>query len=147
MITTCDANILNDVTKSFNIILKEFINNEAGIFHLALRLDRAKRLRFLDFLMTVEMMVFTRLLADEGTMKFLNDCMEPINGVTMKWLAKDAGGIEVLKIAESDKVTDKDDVEHRMVFKIIEFLQRVYDHGSCTPAFSVSQVNIFMNQS
>ncbi|XP_015119364.1 uncharacterized protein LOC107042716 [Diachasma alloeum] len=146
MITSCDAKIQSDVTKLFNIILKEFINSDPVLFGLALRIDRSKRLTFFDFLKTVDMTVLTHLLTDQDVIRFFGDCLQGISSESMKWLAKDPSpaNIEVLRKADARQLEGKEDVEHRLILKVIEFLQRVYDHASETATFNISQFHLLI---
>ncbi|XP_063975957.1 telomere-associated protein RIF1 [Diachasmimorpha longicaudata] len=141
MITSCDAKIQSDITKLFNIILKEFINMDPVLFGLATKIDRSKRLAFFDFLKTVEVPALTHLLKDEDVVLFFEDCLKGINVESMNWLAKDPtpGNIEILRKVEAGQLDPKDDVEHRLILKVVEFLQKVYDCAAETATINVSQ--------
>ncbi|XP_011307690.1 telomere-associated protein RIF1 [Fopius arisanus] len=146
LITSCDPKSHIDVTKLCNIIFKEFTRSEPIIFELALNIDRSKRLAFLDFLTAVDLTVLAHLLTDENAIKFLESCLEGINVESMKWLGKDPtpANIEVLRKIETRQLDDEEEVEHTLITRVMQFLQRVYTQASGTPNFNISQFHILI---
>ncbi|XP_008545968.1 uncharacterized protein LOC103570131 [Microplitis demolitor] len=110
-------------------LLNNLLNNshrKMNFFNLSLTFDRNKRLKLFELIKTIEDKHLTRLIEDQDTCTFLNDCLREVNADNMEWLSPAACTDNILLLIQAEKKPS--DFEDLLIYSTLEFIHRLYGY-------------------
>ncbi|XP_057335681.1 telomere-associated protein RIF1 [Microplitis mediator] len=120
-------------------LLNNLLNHshrKINFFNLSLTFDRNKRLKLFELIKTIEDKQLTRLIEDQDTCKFLNDCLREVDAVKMEWLSPTACTDNISLLIQAEKKPS--DFEDLLIYSTLEFIHRLYGY-SLTNSLAIQQ--------
>ncbi|KAG8034172.1 hypothetical protein G9C98_001256 [Cotesia typhae] len=124
----------SDVKSLLNNIFNES-SRKMPFFRLSLTVGRNKRLKIFDLIKTVEDKQLTRLVDDQDTFKFLNDCLRDVEASKMEWLSPTTCTDNISLLVQAEKKPT--DFEDLVIYSTLEFIHRLYKHSLVNSNFNI----------
>lgn len=87
---------------------------------------------------TVEDKQLTRLVDDQDTCKFLNDCLRDVEASKMEWLSPTTCTDNISLLVQAEKKPT--DFEDLVIYSTLEFIHRLYKHSLVNSNFNIRKV-------